>query len=60
MTPDDEPPAGTRILIADDHNSFRSGLRACSGRPTACSSLAKRRRDPKPSARSRRSIRTSC
>ena len=31
MTPDDEPRAETRILIADDHDSFRSGLRAVLG-----------------------------
>ena len=31
MTPGDEPRAETRILIADDHDSFRSGLRAVLG-----------------------------
>ena len=31
MTPGDEPSAETRILIADDHDSFRSGLRAVLG-----------------------------
>jgi DNA-binding NarL/FixJ family response regulator len=31
MTPSDEPRAETRILIADDHDSFRSGLRAVLG-----------------------------
>ena len=31
MTPGDEPHAETRILIADDHDSFRSGLRAVLG-----------------------------
>ena len=31
MTSDDEAPADTRVLIADDHDSFRSGLRAVLG-----------------------------
>ena len=31
MTPGDESGAETRILIADDHDSFRSGLRAVLG-----------------------------
>ena len=31
MTLGDEPRAETRILIADDHDSFRSGLRAVLG-----------------------------
>ena len=60
MTAGDESRAESRILIADDHDSFRSGLRAVLGTADDLLVVGEATSDPKPSARSRHSTRTSC